>query len=260
MLEQLETIIENLRAKDEVDAVMLSGSYGPNRKSYSDIDLIIVLNENTESLKAVYTWIDGIFADIFVFDKSEVATLNDADRIPALDNKLHGCLYAWTLKGDIRFDKSGSLTALKSHTIHLEVSDDQKLELWQGINYNFEANSRYYYSGDPVYREALELRLMYSIPQMLTGYFAFRNIPWQGEKNALDYLKNHEIGLYQEFISFAHNGDIEHKFASYTTMVTMTMTNDYPLWERTEILPQPKDRPAGKHEARLTAYWKLLIS
>ena len=62
------TIIEKLKTKDEVDAVFVTGSYGiAQEKSYSDIDLVIILRKNTNKLKSVYTWIDGVFADIFFF-------------------------------------------------------------------------------------------------------------------------------------------------------------------------------------------------
>lgn len=257
---QLQRIIETLQTKTAVDAVLLTGSYGEKNRPYSDIDLVIILAENTVNIKALYTWLDGTFADIFFFDTKDIETLFESTSMAANDAKLLGSLYVWTKKGAIQFDKTGKLTQLQAKDLRLAVSSEQQAEAWNGINYNYEANTRYFNSGEAAYYAALELRLLYSVPQLITGYFAFRGLPWEGEKLALAFLQEEEPDLYREFFEFAQSSSVEEKFAHYCTMVKMVVTPDFPLWTRQEILPQPKDRPARMHEAELTAFWESLIS
>ncbi len=260
MNNQLQKIIETLRTKAAVDAVLLTGSSGRKSLPYSDIDLVIILTENTPSIKALYTWLDGTFADIFFFDARDIETLLGAASVPANDAALRASLYVWTTKGKIQFDKSGQLTKLQAKDLRLEVPAGQQAEAWQGMNYNYEANTRYYKSGDPLYQSALELRLLYSVSQLMTAYFMFRGLPWEGEKLALAYLLEHEPGLYREFLQFVKSGNLDEKFAHYRAMFALAVTPDFPLWTRQEILPQPKGRPAMRQEAELTAFWNDLVA
>lgn len=260
MKSELQKIIETLRTKAAVDAVLLTGSSAQKSLPHSDIDLVIILAENTVNIKALYTWLDGTFADIFFFEARDIDALLDSARVPANDTALLASLYVWTKKGTIQFDKSGTLTKLQAKNLRLEVPAEQQADAWQGMNYNYEANTRYYNSGDPLYRAALELRLLYSISQLMTAYFMFRGLPWEGEKLALAYLLEHEPGLYQEFLQFVKSGDLDEKFAHYRAMVALAVTPDFPLWTRQEILPQPKGRSAMRQEAELTAFWKNLVS
>ncbi len=260
MNSQLQKIIESLQGKAAVDAVLLTGSSGQKSLPYSDIDLVIILTENTPNIKALYTWLDGTFADIFFFDARDIKKLLDSASVPANDAALLASLYVWTKKGTIQFDKSGHLTKLQAKDLRLEVPAEQQAEAWQAMNYNYEANTRYYKSGDPLYQTALELRLLYSVSQLMTAYFMFRGLPWEGEKLALAYLQEHEPALYREFLQLVKSVNMDEKFAHYCAMVALVVTPDFPLWTRQEILPQPKGRSAMKQEAELTAFWKSLIS
>ncbi len=248
----LQAIIKNLEQNNDVDAVFLTGSLGNGEaKPYSDIDLIIVLKENKKELYSFYRWIDGAFADIFFFDLADLARMSTKSNDDS--NGIEGIFLDWLKKADIQFDKSGTLTALQKTKAgtSFSVSTNEKRSFWQKINYNFVANKRYFESGDPLYHQALELRLLYSVMEVICGYLAFRNIPWRGEKDAVRNLslRAHDFYvLFQKYLSAKSLGD---RFGLYSKMVTATFTDEYPQWKTTDAvlikkgqLVADKDDPA----------------
>ena len=263
-MSELQNIIENLKSKDEVDAVFLTGSHGANTKPYSDIDLIIILKENTKSLQSIFAWIDGIFADIYFFDMENIERIMSADWLTSSTNEskhtMNASLYSWVKKGTIQFDKSGSLTNLKNLKKEIKVAENEKLIEWKNINYNFEANTRYFESGDPLYYEALEIRLLYSIPQLISGYLKFHGVVWQGEKFAISYLKENNRAFYDEFVAYSKSSTLEEKFNHYKNLVKATLNPEFPLWDKAKIYPKSNNDPMKLDEVELVNYWTSLIA
>lgn len=258
----LDQIIEKLKSKEQVDAVFLTGSHGAGRKAYSDIDLVIILKENDKKVGSLYTWIDGVFADIFFFDHADMDMIESAKELP--ENKMDGKLVSWLEKGVIQFDKSGKLTAMGAKIPELKkkmlVTSGEKDLFWQKISYNWVANERYFKSGDPLYYEALEIRLLYSVVEVINGYFVFRGIAWRGEKGAIVYLKEKDADFYGLFSAYTKAATFDEKFKFYSQMVQKVFPKGsrFALWKESDILPQPKGRPAGI-EPELVAWWGGLI-
>ena len=258
-MKQLETIIKNLKNKPEVTALFLTGSHGENSKPYSDIDLVIILDKNIQNISSLYTWIGSTFADVFFFNNSDLERINNVKEIDA--NIMDGMFVSWLDKGTIEFDKIGKLTDMKSGIIELKnrlsVFKNSKDAALQEINYNYICNKRYFESNDSLYHEALEIRLLYSIPELITGYFAFRNIPWRGEKSAVIYLKQNDLDFYNLFLNYAKEASLENKFSKYSKLVEKVFFNDCKPWLVGEVFPQSKDLLADKN--KLEQYWEDLI-
>jgi predicted nucleotidyltransferase len=54
-IKSLDEIIEKLKSNDDVDAVFITGSQTTQEaKSYSDIDLVVILKENKNELYSLY--------------------------------------------------------------------------------------------------------------------------------------------------------------------------------------------------------------
>ena len=257
---KLDRIINNLKSKSEVDAIFLTGSQGSEHKSYSDIDLVVILEKHRYDLTSLYTWIDDKFADIFFFDHSDLRRIEESQQLSA--NAMDGVFVSWLEKSSILFDKSGKLTALKDKTEELNkkmnVPKPEKDLFWQKINYNFVANKRYFESNDPLYHEALEIRLLYSVSELFTGYFEFRDIPWRGEKAALKYLSQSDQDFHNAFMSYVKARTLGERFDRYSTMAKLVFTGDYKYWGRDDVLPQSKDR-AKEDAAKLVQYWEHLV-
>lgn len=259
---QLETIEKNLQNNENVDSVFLTGSYGVGQKNdYSDIDLVIVLKENEKKIKSLYTWIDEKFADVFFFDHADLKRIKNSKELSA--NDMDAIFISWIEKASILFDKTGRVTKLKSDLKNnknsINIPKNEKEQWWQKINYNFIANKRYFESNDPTYLEALDVRLLYSAIELITGYFGFRDIPWRGEKQAIVYLKDNDINFYKKFVEYSNSSNISDRFNLYSELVSLTLTSDFPLWTKEDIVSQFKDGSLDIN-SDLTNYWKKLIS
>ena len=255
-MNSLSEIIKKLELHPDVDAVFLTGSHGTKTpKPYSDIDLVIILKENKNSLHSLYRWIDGVFADIFFFDEADLKRISSTENIDW--NSPDGYLVGWIQKADIYFDHSGIITSLKKKVIFLqqtEVTKKDKQSYWQKINYNFVANKRYYESNDPLYHEALELRLLYSIIELICGYLALRNIPWRGEKSAIIYLKEQAPLIYSIFKKYTNTVSIEGRFKLYSDMVSTVFTDEYKQWTQSDQIVIKKDYSIADSEDGAVSY------
>lgn len=258
---ELDKIIEKLKSNDDVDAVFLTGSHGTQEaKAYSDIDLVIILKENKNNLYSLYRWIDGIFADIFFFDLTDLKRIENC--AGKYENPMDGAFMSWLKKADIKFDKSGNLSVLKNKTDESGeslVQTKDKDSFWQKINYNFVANKRYFESNDPLYLEALELRLLYSMIEVICGYVAFRDISWRGEKEAVKYLKNNHPDFYNIFKSYSTSNNLADKFRFYEQMLNLVFTDEYKKWTEKDEIILKKDFSVAEPNESTTTYIKSLF-
>lgn len=266
-MKSLETIIKNLSQKPEVDAVFLTGSLGnETHTSNSDIDLIIILKENNLAIESVFTWIDGVFADAYFFDQSNIKNLIESKFITSesdeVSNKINHLLYAWIKKGEIKFDHSGELTKLKSIDKEFaSISEEKKWNLWVNVNYNFEANTRYFNAKDTKYHEALEMRLLYSVSQVIGAYFDFVNEQWKGEKMSIKYFKENDMNFYNTFIKYTKASNLSDRFTAYSSMVhrVFELNPQYKLWGKDEVIPKSQKR-GFEVDKQLVTFWDKLIS
>lgn len=264
-MDTLEKIIKKLEEKPDVDAVFLTGSKGTKTDtSNNDIDLIVILNKNTQEIRSIFTWIDGVFADIYFFDLDNVKKIIDTSFLPINDggvkHAMDEYLYAWAKKGDIKFDKSGEITKLKNIDKEVLLPEEKLFFSWNDTNYNYETNKRYYLANNSTYHEALEVRLMYSIPQILCTYMDFIGRPWRGEKDMLMYVKENDTEFYNLFIEYTKAVDLKGRFSVYEKMIKrlFVLNERYPIWNRTEIIAKYQNTQS-KNSEDLIQYWNELI-
>ncbi|MEK7634889.1 MAG: nucleotidyltransferase domain-containing protein [Patescibacteria group bacterium] len=260
-MNQLDQTIEKLKSNDEVDSVFLTGSHSNQEaKAYSDIDLVIILKENKNKLYSLYRWIDGVFADIFFFDLVDLKRISESKKIDS-DN-FDAILLDWIKKSNIYFDKSGILTELKSKASEINTSqpsDKSKKGFWQRINQNYVVDKRYFDSEDPLYHEALEIKLLYSMEQVICAYFAFRDIPWRGEKNAILYLKDNAPDFYKLFQNYTSATSLTERFEAYSQMFDSIWTNDYKKWTANNETILKKDFSVADPNDSVSDYIKSLF-
>jgi hypothetical protein len=239
----MDKVIEKLKSDPQVNAAFItgSGSIG-NKKFYSDIDLVVILNENKDNLYCLYKFTNDVFTEVFFFD------LKDLERIFSLTSVVSDHFDAifidWLKKSEILFDKSGVLSSLKSKLAHIgisSVSDKSKLGYWQRINHNYITDKRYFDSGDEIYLKALEIKLFYSMEQLICSYFAFRDLPWRGEKNAVLYLRENDKDFYDLFERYIKSSKIDEKFDLYSNMFDMVHTGKYKKWDKSVMAILDKD-------------------
>lgn len=257
----LDRFIKNLKDKDEVDALLIAGSKSLGEdKEYSDIDLAVIFKENKEKLFSVFQFINEKPADIFFYDLDSLKKLLNDSVIPT--NTMDGVLVSWLEKGNIQFDKSGTLTSLKNK--HSELKS--KLEVpqvemsrWESlINSAYIVNKRYYDSHDSEYHELLQIKLLQDLYNIFMGYFEFRNISWRGEKQMLRYLKENDVEFYELYKSCIEAQTINKKFEIYSELVKRVFYGNYGLWNRDIINPFIKGTLSNEERVHLIEYWKKL--
>jgi hypothetical protein len=262
MPNELDNVIEGLQRNDDVDAVFITGSGSSGLlTTHSDIDLTIVFKENHKSIRSLYTFIDNKFADVFFFDSSDIDRIGSI--LPENGNSMDGMFVNWLQNSDIKFDRSGKTTALKGKMAgipELVVSEEYKFSDWQKANYNLVRNRRYFDAHDQVHDEALELFMLYSVIQLITAYFSLRNIPWRGEKRAMQYLKERDVKYSEAIGDYFQSKDLKERMAAYEALVSMTFTDKYPLWGKDQIVAISKtEEDSLKRQEELTEYWRGLI-
>jgi predicted nucleotidyltransferase len=241
----LKEITTQLEANPAVDAVFLTGSFAQGTSSpSSDMDLVVILKENNKQIRSVYTWIDGVFADIFFFDHANIERIKNANKIASSSPELESSFVVWLSKSKIIFDKTGEITNLKTDTTLIEkcgVLENEKNSIAQRINYNRVANKRYFLSDDPHYHEALALRLLYSVSELVVGYLTLRGISWEGEKHAINYLKEESLDFYNFFLSFLNSKDLTSRYQAYESMCEKVFPPGYKWWTQEDVIVVPKD-------------------
>jgi predicted nucleotidyltransferase/predicted DNA-binding WGR domain protein len=265
-MDSLNKIIEKLKSNDEVDAVFLTGSVGAKTNtSYSDIDLIIILKDNSKEIESIFTWIDGIFADIYFFDLENIREIEESLFLPTqnskIKHKMNAFLYSWLKKGNIKFDKSGELTKLKTLGKEVKIPQTQLFRSWNNTNYNLEVNTRYFNSNNSLYHEALEIRLMYSVPQTICSYLDFIGQPWEGEKKAITYLKENDIDFYNLFLKYTKATNLTERFNIYKQIAerVFSLNPKYKVWDKTEIIAKSQ-REQFANRDDLVKFWQSLIA
>lgn len=242
-MESLNNVIEKLKSHNDVDAVFLTGSNAINKsKLYSDIDLVVILNTNKNSLYSLYRWTEGVFTEVFFFDLKDIERILSSKSIDS--DHFDAILLDWIKKSHIYFDKSGILTKLKIKSPEINISNRSirsKEGFLQRINHNYITDKRYFESKDPIYHEALEIKLFYSMEQIICAYFAFRDIPWRGEKNAILYIKDNAQDFYKLFKEYTSTSSLTERFQIYSKMFECVFTDVYKKWKQGDILVLKKD-------------------
>jgi len=229
--QSLQEIITKLSQNDNIDALLLCGSTATEKQTKSsDYDLVLVVKEKPEKLLSLFTYINGLPADIFFY------SLADIKRIISDKQAKEGgetWLIHWLPKGKISFDKSGDLSKLQSMISEIQCPPDTSASTSAyKVNYNLVNNTRYFESNDPLYHSALEIRLLYSIVEALVGYFSMRHIYWEGEKKAIQYLEDKDPEYLSIFQKTARASDLRDKFSAYRDLVEKSFTTEYAKWDK----------------------------
>lgn len=253
----LTNLIEKLKLSPRVRGIFATGTTAKKLTPSSDIDLVIILDKNDEAIKSVYTKIENRFSDIFFFDIDFINQLKDQQEVSG--NNFDGMFLEWLMKGKIEYDPENLLLALKNRidkNLPLQnVTDSEKRDFWIKTNYNFIANLRYYNSSDKLYQKALEIRLLYSVIELITAYFSFRGIPWRGEKVAVKYFEKHDPEFFSVFQKYTQSNNLDAKMGYYQDLFNKIFFGDYQKWDDGFVVGISKK---DGYKPELTKWWEKL--
>ena len=255
----LQYTINKLSLSVRVKGIFTTGTTATGLTPSSDIDLVVILDKNKEGIKSTYTMIENRFADIFFFDLAFVKRCAKRDVIPA--NGFEGIFLTWLAKGRIEKDEQQILAKLQTKSLSkielLTVSTEEKQDNWFKINYNYIANTRYFRSGNKLYLQALEIRLLYSVSELIVAYFAFRDVPWRGEKAAVIYLEKNDPQTYDCFKEYVKSQTVNDRYRVYASLFEKVMVADYQPWNKDFLVILNLRQ---KIDTSLEKFWNELLS
>jgi Nucleotidyltransferase domain len=204
----LDALLARLAAHPAVDGVVVMGSAGHGTLNpTSDYDLYVVLSAMPQPLFMLLTTVDQRLTEVY-FTTTEVL-----DHLLALQQPTPGDFgqaraTQWLQDGRIAFDRAGRLDRLRRKVqtdAWREMARGNEIRLadiytyWWKINYNLRQTRRMLTSDDPVYLMAVDIRLLYSLPEVFVGYARARRMPWRGEKELIRYLQQHDQAFLDLF-------------------------------------------------------------
>ena len=258
---ELATVVRILTAKSEVDSILVLGSAKTTDfKPYSDIDLVVVLDEAVEpKLSSCFCYIGQNIGDAYFFYTDRIDELISS--YEKLDiNSIEGKLVYWLSTGEILCDKNNRLKKLKDKQIKTEITDSRKYAGWFRINFNYAHNLRMYNSKDALYQQALEVRLLYTSMELLPYHMELRNIPWRGEKAAIDYFRKNNPEFLSKFFECVRSDNLDAKFTLYSELVKDTLEGVGELWDETTAAIVPVENYSPQIIEKGIKLWNKLTS
>ena len=262
----LGELIDRLSAKAIVDGLAIIGSGADGTMNeVSDYDLLIVLNEPPQHLTGGVTQVEGRMVDIVFATTSEIVELLDVKDEEVEIDGIPGAIVRWMGTARIEIDRHGRLKRLKRKVeTGLRLSPDGEGDVRSRLDkasYNLAHTHRMLGSSDPVYLEAIDLRLLYQLSDLMFDYFAVRGLPWQGEKAAIRHWRANDEHYYRLFRKCLGEKDRKRRVEFYGRLAVITMEPVGPLWPagHTAFRISPKSEMTSDAVAKASNFWASLI-
>ncbi|MYD95665.1 MAG: hypothetical protein F4Y02_18725 [Chloroflexi bacterium] len=254
----LDDVVRRLGTHADVAGAALGGSgQDSTLTGPSDIDLLIVVVEKWSNLRVGVTWIEGRMGDLLFATTSEIESVSDADL--ALDvNGWVRRVAAYLASARILLDQGERLVrAQRAARQWPEESPSpfggDAYRAWHKINYDRQHNRRMLASDHPDYVTALELRLLYCLADVFTGYFAIRSLRWEGEKAAVRFLREYDPGFLECFGRCIVERDQSAKFALYDQLCKKAIAPVGGVWRHEPTSAHLRDPESATPEAHAAA-------
>ena len=263
----LEEVISKLASHRDVDGIVIFGSAGAERiTSASDYDLVIVLADESVPIGFGTTYVSGRLTDLMFFTVAEIEQVMSLNEPVDTDERL-GQLIRWLKEGQVVLDRSGQLghaqRKVQGGQWLLPAGASRRYQIWYKINFDLRHAKRMVVSNDPVYQQALEMRLLFSIFDVFLGYFLMRGMIWEGSKAAIRYLSANDpeyLGLLEQCLAETNR---VRKVEMYEQLAKLATEPAGGLWaERdtaVQLRPDVKWNP-GLIEECLEFWQHLLLS
>jgi predicted nucleotidyltransferase len=229
----LDEVLSRLQQHELVVAILLMGSTGEGSLTpSSDYDLCLVLSELPAPAKLVTTWINGRLAEVYITTADAVRRAS-AEPEKWVAGSEEEALIRWLRSGRVIFDRAGLMEIGQAKARRAPIAvphESSKYWAWWGIGYNVAHMRRYAASEDATSRAAAQVRLLWSVFQVFAHYFTIREIPWRGEKEAINYLTSNDPAFLDLLNQCIDEHDIQHKAFLYEELAKMTLAPVGGLW------------------------------
>jgi predicted nucleotidyltransferase len=260
----LDAALTRLATHDLVDGLALFGSRaGSAALPASDHDLLVLVSSPPVGIFQMLTHIEGHMAGVVFVLTARADRLLGA--VPVAASSSDGRFWLKMQTARIVYDASGRL----GHAQELArrggwqaVSGyGDKYGAWFWHNFDLYQMRRMARADDPVYQTAVDLMLCGGLSDICRAYYKTRHLPWEGEKTALCYLRQHDpayLALLRECLAA---DDRAHKLQLFAQLVANTLGPVGPLWEpgSTAVVLDGPDASQDQVEAALN-FWESLFA
>ncbi len=226
----LQEVLDRLAARTLVDGVLVMGSAATvtdGLTPWSDYDLLVVLEQPAPPLWLVLTLVDHRLTEVYFTPAAALEQLPAGERLPDGLETLRFALSTWLQTGRIAFDRWGRLEQVRkllaSRASYGPTTEVEVYNRWVHTNYNVCQTKRMAAADDPVYQMAVNLRLIYSLADLKTDYFAVRRLPYRGEKEVVRYWMEQDPPYLRLFQAAIAAGDRSEKLALYYQLAAATL-------------------------------------
>jgi hypothetical protein len=225
--------LERLAGHQAIVGLLLIGSGAAETMTeWSDIDLLVVFDRLPAPFRVVNTWVDDRLTEVYCITRQALDRITTAEAWPSASEE--GVVVAWLRLGRIVLDRDGELAAARDvarSTIRLmEATDEQVYHAWVKIGYNVAQMKRYLAMGDDIANLTVDMRLLYSLSEVMTSYFVVRRLPWQGEKAAIRYWMEHDPVFLEMFQACLAELDRQRKVGLYEEVARLAVEPVGALW------------------------------
>ena len=225
--------------------------------SVSDIDLLIVVDEDWAALRGAVTRIDGRMGDVLFATTHEIAKIANAESTRDAGAWV-GMIASHLGSARVLLDRNGDLA-----TAHIQArrscaaSDAEPGAPHTGRGTRSTTTGSTIAgcstSDDPMYAAALDVRMLYGLADVFAGYFATRGMRWNGEKAAVSYLREHDPAFLTLFQQALAEQDRRAKFALYEQLCQWATAPAGGLWPDEPTSAHLRDPSSASQEAHAEA-------
>lgn len=232
----LDAFVARLATHSVVDGILLMGSTGSGKlTATSDYDVLLILADDPAAPPLVVTWVDNHLTEVYCTPISALARIVAAPTT-WLEGSNEGAVVNWLRDGRVVHDRVGRLAAAQEVARAAPPPPFMPPETVHGtyfaLGYNVAQAKRYLSSDDPVYREAVDFRLLYSLAEVMFAYFRVRGLPWRGEKEAIKYWSTDDPTFLADFRAYFAETDREQKVARYEALARRVLAPVGELWAK----------------------------
>lgn len=270
----LDAFVARLATHPVVDGILLMGSTGSGKlTATSDYDVLLILADDPAAPQLVVTWVDNHLTEVYCTPIAALARIV-AEPTAWLEESDEGAVVNWLRDGRVVHDRVGRLAAAQEVARAAPPLPFMPLETVHGtyfaLGYNVAQAKRYLSSDDPVYREAVDFRLLYSLAEVMFAYFRVRGLPWRGEKEAIKYWSTDDPAFLADFRAYFAETDREQKVARYEALARRVLAPVGELWARGTALvwagagwgaaPDASPNATKRSAAAAHAFWRALVT
>ena len=262
-----ESLVERLKESPRVDGLLLLGSTGQSSlNAFSDRDLLIVLDECDLKITNGAVFCDDVLVDLVFATRQQVQDLTTAEPGSISLSDSRASFFNWVPSGTIAFDRCGCLeslrNALRRSDSSPKLTEGESVKRADRALYNLAQTQRMSGSPDPVYQQAVDLRMLYQLSDLMVDYFNLRGLPWRGEKEAIRYWQSSAPGYMDLFMRCCWERRRAERVRLYAELVNATIEPVDFQWDADGpnfVVSPPKDMTRENLE-RAQRFWRSLLS